>query len=210
MRLPGVKIISKYGVGKAIKIKCIYLRNRFLMQLFKFDVWHLTPVTQKDYAINIIKELNFCFSNNKDSVVVECGCGLGDIIGGVRCRKKYGYDISEEVIQAARYLHRDVIFRQGSFKDIKEEYIDCLIMVNFIHEIQSSELEKELNLLMNRTNIRLIVMDRITNIKGTHYKYEQHGEEFFPLYGYRLKFRSEKYNAAEGACRFIEYWEKIK
>jgi SAM-dependent methyltransferase len=78
--------------------------------------------------------------------VVEVGCGIGDILSRVRARERIGFDIDSAVIRAARFLHPGrVRWISGGVASV-EKYIlpgrriDCLIMVNWIHNLSAEQL----------------------------------------------------------------------
>jgi SAM-dependent methyltransferase len=82
--------------------------------------------------------------------MAEIGCGLGHIIRNIRCRNKTGYDTDENVLRAAEFLSKfwkrgKIKFKKFTFPqdDLKMKY-DLIIMVNWIHEINSSLLKQHI------------------------------------------------------------------
>ena len=72
-----------------------YLRI-LLWKYFKFEKWHLSLLSQRIYAQDIIK-----FSNtNKQNSTVEIGAGVGDIIRNINSPNKLCLDINENVLNA--------------------------------------------------------------------------------------------------------------
>lgn len=138
---------KKAGVIK----KKIY---QMLQRYYNFGSWHLTPINERPYGLEVVRTLNKLISKNKFSKYapfVEVGCGLGEIIGGVRWRfKKIGYDISAEALKAGALLCPKVIFRKGTFADIDCGDINCLIMLNFIHMIPHDKLKKEIDTVLEK------------------------------------------------------------
>jgi ubiquinone/menaquinone biosynthesis C-methylase UbiE len=97
--------------------------------------------------------------------VVEVGCGLGDILSRVRAARRFGIDSDREVIRAARVLHP--LKARWIYGDancvphvIPASYtIDCMIMVNWIHNLSAEQLALLLMPLLPR--VRYLVMDAI-------------------------------------------------
>ena len=72
-----------------------------LMLVFRFEWWHTSPSDNKTYVDDVIKEFqrrDLCGS------LLEIGCGLGDILGNISCREKHFYDLSPNVLRAAKFL----------------------------------------------------------------------------------------------------------
>lgn len=126
---------SKY-LSKAVRI--------FLRLFFKFDWWHTSPLENRKYASDIIAEVN---NYEHKGVVVEVGCGLGDIIGNLKFQRKFFFDVSENALNAARFMQRfrrvdsDNQFKVFNlFEDVINESIKCdvIIIVNWIHAFESA------------------------------------------------------------------------
>lgn len=193
---------------KVIVRKLHMIYNYFLYKVFDFGKWHIIPYEDKEYAQDIVKELNRYLKNVKgDGYIVEVGCGLGDIIKRIDCNKKIGYDISDNVLKAAKFICKDMVYEVGSFDTVCQKHIKCLIMVNFIHGINPDVLKSNIRTLLKKCDIDMFVMDRITNIRNTPYKFSQLGGELFD--GYTCIWSSKPYNASEGAIRIVEFWKKV-
>lgn len=103
-----------------------------LQKYFLFDSWHVNSNFYcRLYKEDIINSVNLLKPNS----VVEIGCGLGDIISRINCKKKTGYDIDLRVLKAATILNPNVVYKCGSFSDIQKTQTDVLIIFNWIHNI---------------------------------------------------------------------------
>ena len=71
-----------------------------LMLFFKFEWWHTSPIDNRKYAMDIVSKLN---DRSSRGSLIEIGCGLGDI-WLTQNLKKYFYDLSPNVLRAARFL----------------------------------------------------------------------------------------------------------
>lgn len=155
------------------------LYNHCLYQIFRFGEWHLIPYEDKEYAQDIVQQLNkYLEGINEDGYIVEVGCGLGDIIKRIKWDKKAGYDVSANVLKAARFICRDVLYETGSFEKVHQKYINCFIMVNFIHGIRPEALKAEIQELLKKSQVNMFVIDRLINIKNTPYKFSHVGGDY--------------------------------
>lgn len=180
-----------------------------LQRYYNFGSWHITPINDRPYGLETIRVLNKLIRKNKFSKsmpFVEVGCGLGEIIGGIKWKyKKTGYDISMEALKAGALLYPKVKFHKGSFKDIDCGDINCLIMLNFIHMIPHDRLKDQIDAVLAKNRVKLFVLDTFTENEGTEYVYSHDGEYLFGG-KYKLAKRSKAIPCAHGAKRYIEYW----
>lgn len=145
---------------------CIF--NSFLLfvfcKIYRFDKWHI----KGNYFCRTYKRKVVELANSlKPRVVVEIGCGLGEIIKRIHAPVKYGFDIDSKAIKFAKHFNffNKTKFFVGSFNDvlqIPEKNIDIIIMVNFIHGIQPFVLKNFLTNLLLDKKIKYIIIDRYT------------------------------------------------
>ncbi len=156
-------------------------RNRKLYREFHFNQWHTFPVNHRLYALKIMQYLNRHTTNS--DVIVEVGCGLAEILGGVRKGLKIGYDIEPNVIRAAQFLHknrRDIKLEIGSFEQVhSDDAISFLVTVNFIHEIAPDALEKMYLHIFNKFQVKILIAEEV---KGHDYKYHHNISKLIPAY----------------------------
>lgn len=146
-------------------------RNRELQKEFGFHMWHILPIEHRLYALKIADFING--KSNNESVIVEIGCGLGTILTKLKNGKKFGYDISEQVIEAARKVNdsrSDIKFEQGSFDLVKDSYkkVDFFITANFMHEIEGDVLKSYYQDVLRHVEVTYILADEV---RGDGYKY---------------------------------------
>ena len=136
-------------------------QNLILQQKYGFDKWHLSPVEHRPYSLWAVKKIKQICHAEQLSSVVDVGCGLGNIISKIPAPKRYGFDISKEVIEAAKEKHfsSDIWFEAGSFDDISGMNIDMLIALNFTHTIEPVALKKYFNDICGKNTIKYIVVD---------------------------------------------------
>ena len=203
--------IRKYGLKRMIIGSFHKLRNMALYKRFGFELWHITPIEFRQYAVDLRHIANEYYEMgrlSKKGLTVEIGCGLAEIVGGVQSKRRIGVDRSQEVINAASHLYPNVLFKLGSFQTIKGYDIELLIMVNFIHEIDLESLKNNIQELLYENRVKMIVIDRIENIDNSNYKYSHDGRVLFAGTGYVRTDLSVAYPAEGGAIRYVEWWEK--
>ncbi|MFK7696940.1 class I SAM-dependent methyltransferase [Paenibacillus sp. HJGM_3] len=157
-----------WGFGKGL-FRMIHLKK--LRKKYNFEEWHTSPKEFRPYTLDLIKYINDRISMG--TVVVEIGCGLGEIISNIRCNARYGLDISPRVIQAAIKMDQSnknpkVVYRLGTFEDIQNLDIEYLIAVNFTQSIDSQSLRDSFAKICNNNNINNIIVDDVPNYKFIH------------------------------------------
>lgn len=153
------------------KLKSHYVLKQILYYIFHFDKWHLYKFEDKKYVEDIIKFVN---SDHSIHTVVEIGCGLGDIVGNIRCKNRLGIDISKQAIKAAKILFPSAKFAAGTFDKVKNKKIDCLITVNFMHEISPEILQKYYKDFCHYNKVKYIIFDSVVSKR---YEYNHKAEE---------------------------------
>jgi hypothetical protein len=112
------------------------------------------------------------------AVVVDIGCGLGDVISRVPADMRFGCDPDQGAISAGRLLFgRSVFFVQASISDtqliteaIGIRSIDLLIMTNWLHGWTAKDLLSALERLREHVAIKMILIDSVRpgRILGAH------------------------------------------
>jgi len=156
--------------GLRCRIERIWLKA--LRYIFQFDAWHANaPYACRPYKKSVVALAN----SLRLHTAVEIGCGLGDILSRVNAQTRYGVDLDPRVIRAAQFLHpRQIIWIAGPAaildrKMAPSESIDCLIMVNWIHNLSSEELTGVLAPLLPRT--RYLILDAVDKDAPASYRF---------------------------------------
>ena len=139
-----------------------------LARYFKFDPWHASaPYSCRTYKQTVVDLVN----SLSPHTVVEIGCGLGELLCRIHAPRRYGYDVDQGVIRAARFLHGSKIsFIHGDAAKVEQESIDVLILVNWIHNQSPAELGGLLNPLLVKANY--LVLDAIDPDGPASYRYK--------------------------------------
>ncbi len=159
--------IRSKGFLRVTKITTARLAVFVLSKIYKFPAsWH-PPTSARPYRLMVAKVVN----DLKPHTVCEVGCGLGSILCRVDANERFGFDIDPGVVRAAKLLRgRKIHFAQGGLTAVHLSHIDVLILVNWIHEISPSELERELMPLLSRT--RYLLLDAIDQDNSFGYRYK--------------------------------------
>ena len=107
---------------------------------------------------------------NKNDTVLDLGCGYGEFISQINCRKKYAVDLNPD---SKKYLNKEVIFyRQSSTKMnlVKSNSIDKIFVSNFFEHLEREDIALTINecrrilkkggkILILQPNIRFLAKD---------------------------------------------------
>ena len=182
-----------------------FLEKRYLYFLYikiHFAQWHLERASERPYAVYLINKINNMKLTGK---IVEIGCGLGDILSGLKTRNKVGYDVDKTVIRAAKWVHPLIKTYVGSFEDICGEKISLLITVNFLFSLEEDMFQKCFKTITTQNNISRIVVD---DVPCPPYTYYHDYISFFKSIGYELEYKSKGFGAV-GGRRHLLFFRRI-
>ncbi len=155
--------------------RCLFDKQKLiiLQKIYQFDKWHASaPYNCRPYKKILVDEIN---KLNIDSIAVEIGGGLGDIISKIKTKKKYLVDLDNKLEKIIYILHKNIIFINGSFNEVKnipEKNIDILILVNWIHELDKDIILNGIYKIKKIKKIKYLILDEINNnIQGYKYKH---------------------------------------
>jgi hypothetical protein len=140
--------------------------NFLLYIIFRFNKWHI--LSNYDYIRPVINYLNR-EKVNKDDLLVEIGCGLGNICRSTRYQKIIGLDYDKNVIKAAKclsVLNGNHVFKHFNFLkgEIKKAIyphasIKTLIIINFLHSIKPEIIQAKLTEYFAEGLVETIILD---------------------------------------------------
>jgi SAM-dependent methyltransferase len=151
------------------------LLRHCLRLLFRFDRWHIIPLSNRPYARDIISYLNSLPKEQRTNVL-EIGCGLGDIIRHIEFKERVGLDADKNVLRAARFLawlrrSKKMRFARFDFPDsILSGSYEVIIMVNWIHTICPQVLKGKLEEYV-QNNLRAGGTIIIDTVPDKEYRY---------------------------------------
>jgi ubiquinone/menaquinone biosynthesis C-methylase UbiE len=131
----------RVGEWRAVRCRLDRLWLTALRRVLRFDAWHAAaPYSCRPYKKTVVELANAL----RPQVAVEVGCGLGDILSRIKARERLGFDTELAVVRAARWLHpMRARWVHGDATDVlsyTSRRIDCLIMVNWIHNLSPERL----------------------------------------------------------------------
>lgn len=141
-----------------------------LQKQYQFDEWHISPYELREYIQSVKKYIE----DNHAEVVVDIGCGLGELLRHLPDVKlKIGYDYSKEVLQAAESLSRreqNISYHIGSFPDVHvENKIDFLVTLGFMHGSREDTWVSAYHAVTAANDISNIIVDVIPPRDGVGY-----------------------------------------
>ena len=156
-----IKRLMKLGPFGAFK--CLYHRHKLkrLVENIGIDIdpWHIYNNFfcryYKRIVVNIVNSL-------KPEIVVEVGCGIGEIISRVNASTKIGIDINSDLIKLAKIINAEAEYIVGDFSTILSlpfNRIDCLLTVNVIHGISQDDLRNYIKSIIDKKKIKYILTD---------------------------------------------------
>jgi SAM-dependent methyltransferase len=161
-----IEELKEYGGFRLfLKGSLRYSLYSFLRLKYHFHKWHLTPIEWRPYALEVVRYVNELSQKEDLNTVVEIGCGTGDILAALKIKNKIGVDFEDVIIRVARLVHPDIVFKTGSFNDVKGENIDVLITVGVTHDIDPKDILAYYNLLLKNNKIKYFCIDSV------HYQY---------------------------------------
>lgn len=95
--------VKEVGIGNCIVGILKRERYKRLSKRYHFDSWHTSPYELRKYIQVAAEYMNA----NHAEVVVDIGCGLGEMLHHINAKVKIGFDIHEEPIRAAKMLSKD-------------------------------------------------------------------------------------------------------
>lgn len=150
---------------KKIKLKILmrvkYLINYCLYLYYKYDSWHLSSIESREYCLDAVNYINSKIQI--DGCAIEIGCGLGETISKINCKSKFGYDLSDSVIAAAKFRNyfNSAVFHVGSFDALNSTKVDYLIALNFLHDFDSKTVSKWFKDMNNDNDLFYIIVDEV-------------------------------------------------
>jgi len=138
-----------------------------LQRKLGFTTWHVNPIEWRPYSLTARRYVNELVRREGLRTVVDVGCGLAEVLAGIDVQTAVGFDVSREVLRAARRLHRKLDLREGSFAAIRGMRIDVLLALGFTHRIDPEALREDVYALLEGNAIRYILLD-VCRIESTH------------------------------------------
>lgn len=165
--------VRDIGLLQSARILVDVSALRILRNIYGFHPWHVvSPLSARPYRRTVADLVN----GLRPMKVVEVGCGLGSILSLVHAPNRFGYDIDEGAIAAARLLRgKKIHFFKGDASSVTQEHIDVLILVNWIHDFSPERLNAWLTPLLSRT--RFLLLDSVDREGPGGYLY-QHTFDF--------------------------------
>lgn len=131
----------------------------------QIEPWHMIPKYKKPYVKDIISFV-LKLPIKPDESIVECGCGLCDILGSNQLKKyrRYGFDLDENVIYVDQKEFPDIEFTIGSFDKIQHMNISVLIAINFLHILSRDEVHAAFQEVLTKNRIQYVILDEVTGL----------------------------------------------
>lgn len=190
-----------------VKLKKYYYI--LLQKVFKFASWHLNSIEIRPYAKWIVDRINKMIQVGtiNSGIIMEIGCGLGDIIANIKYNEKEGYDIEENVIKASKWAHPGIKTKKGTFTDIKGKKIGILITVDFLFNIDEEQIIKYFSDIVESNYIDRILLDEVPS---PPYKYGHDYLKIMMELGYKLEYKSRGFSVSGGYRKILIFRKRME
>ena len=156
----------KHGLGKVLigqaKKRVYYL----LYVTYHFDKWHLyRPFETTNYKQMIVKIIDPILE--KDSTVVDVGCGTGQILRHIRKSRRIGIDLDKQALQCGELLNKftnpPIEYLEGSIAKVSElnTPVKALILTNWLHAYDDTWITENLCQLFKNNIVEHCLVDEV-------------------------------------------------
>lgn len=162
-----LKKIREVGIVNCIVGFLKREKYKKMQRTYHFDNWHISPYELRKYL-----QATVDYINSKDAqVVVDIGCGLGEMLRRIKAADRVGMDVHEETIRAAEQLSKgDITYCVGSFQELQmEKPIDYLVSLGFMHGGTEEAWRMSYRDAAKRNHILHFVVDTVPEEGGSHY-----------------------------------------
>lgn len=167
-------------------------------------------IKQRFYLWRVLIDNFFQKYFDKNDVVLDLGCGYGEFITQINCRKKYAVDLNPD---SKKYLSREVVFyKQSSTKmdKIKSGIIDKIFVSNFFEHLTRNDIAltiKEVHRILKKNGQILILQPNIRLLTADFWRFFDH---ITPIDDRALEelFRSEGFILKKRLFRFLPFTTK--
>ena len=151
--------INEEGIANCIRGSIIREKYKKLQKVYHFDPWHISPYELRRYLQAVAEYMN----GKAPAVVVDVGCGLGELLRHTKAKVKIGYDVCEDTLGAARALSRgDIEYRLGSFDEMAvDRPVDYLVTLGFMHGSREEAWRPCYHDIAARNDIRHFIVDTV-------------------------------------------------
>ena len=160
--------ISEVGIMNCILGGIKQEHYKKLCKKYQIDRWHVSPYELRKYIQVTAQYVNA----KKADVVVDIGCGFGEMLRHIKAETRVGFDVQEELIKVAGMLSKGkVTYHVGSFDNVNMKTpIDYLITLNFMHGSTEETWKAAYHEIAGRNEIRHFIVDTIPEgYDGAHY-----------------------------------------
>lgn len=149
---------------------CEVALGKALGAVFKLDPWHGAQGFHcRSYKLVAARMANALAPR----VVVDVGCGLGDVLVHVNAQRRYGLDPDPRVIRAAKLCRgRRATFLVGSIGEmaaLPEDRVDLLVMLGWVHLFSRAEA---------RSMVRQPLIDVFDRVQIEHVLVDEYSEDY--------------------------------
>lgn len=139
--------------------------------IYHFDKWHFCrpfeTTNYKQMIVNIIDPIL-----EKDSTVVDVGCGTGQILRHIGKSRRIGIDLDKQALQCGalfnKFINPPIEYLEGSIANVSalNTQIKVLILTNWLHNYDDDWIAVNLYELFKNNIIENCIVDEVLYQKG--------------------------------------------
>lgn len=145
-----------------------------LQKKYNFYDWHISPYELRGYAQAVAKYINN--DSNVDNMIIDLGCGMGEVITHIKHPNRVGYDPDHLIIDVASDLYKKngVEFKYGTFDELCSDYeentpISYLLTLGFMQGSTEDKWVDYYHKVLSRFNVNHVVIDTLKEgVNGAH------------------------------------------
>lgn len=162
-----INMASQVGIKNTISGAIKKKKYDRLQKQYGFYEWNRSPFELREY----IQAAADIIDKGKPDVVVDIGCGLGELLRHINAEQKIGVDLDEKSITVAKLLDKSgkINFLVGSFGEIRKIKADYAVTLNFMGGQKTDYWRPYYREFLTINDIRRIVVDVLPETNGNYH-----------------------------------------
>lgn len=156
----------KHGLGNVLVGQTKKGLYYLLYIIYDFDKWHSArPFETTNYKQMIVKIIDPILE--KDSTIVDVGCGTGQILRHLGKSRRIGIDLDKQALQCGelfnKFINPPIEYLEGSMGKVSElnTQVKVLILTNWLHNYDDNWITENLCQLFKNNIVENCIVDEV-------------------------------------------------